>query len=211
MRVNRVKKEQDVIMLLTGHGKIDGNMDMRFQRRSRLKEEGFLKPLESEALFYTKKDKVSGGYRYVYDYEKMLVNFQHLGADKTVEKEELFPLDGAMTDAVNLPIFLEKFLPLHEGVMAKEFYFISAEPKIYKMNIQYRGMEPIDMGGKQVYAKKIELIADRGRFSDITYMLLSKAKMFVWFTPDKPYRWLQYEGLEKGPDSATIVIQHFPE
>ena len=36
-------------------------------------------------------------------------------------------------------------------------------------------------------------------------------KTYLWFVPRKPYRWLQYEGLEEGPDSAHIVVQLTPQ
>jgi len=212
LRVSRDQKNHDVIMLMTGQGTMEEYKDMRFQRRSHLLDEGMLKPLESEALFYDKKDKVIGGYRFVYDYDKEEVTYQSIGENKTVQKNESFPIQGAIADAINLPIFLEKFLPLHEGVMAKEFYFLSAEPKMYRLDIEYRGTEPIDLDGKQAYAKKIEIVERKGSLEDLTAKFFSKTpKTFVWFSLDRPYRWLQITGPEKGPASVPVLIKQLPD
>ena len=197
--------DEEIAQVVMGFGDDDIYQQARFLKKSLLKNDSYWMQQKTEVFYYYKKDKVGGGYLIEYDYEKHEVFFTRLGKDKKKQSQETYDIKGPICDAINLPVFLERFLAHHERLTYTYFYLLSTEPKLYKVNIYYRGVEQIDIDGEKIQAKKIQLIGDMGPLTELAAKFLPKT--YVWFTAEKPYRWLKYEGLERGRDSAHIVVQ----
>jgi len=195
----------ELTQLTMGRGRVAEYENVRFLQRSILKDENPFKPLFSEATYYDEKDNNVGGFLIKYDHDKHLATFIRYKEKRQERFRREFAIEGPICDGLNMPLFLERFLLQHENLAASHFYLISSEPKLYKVNIYYRPTEEVQIGGQAVLAKKIQLIADMGPITNFVANFLPKT--YLWFSARKPYRWLKYEGLEEGPDSAHIVVK----
>jgi hypothetical protein len=197
-------KPDGVTLIITGHGNYDTYTNIRFVNKSRMEQEGIYRPLESESTLYDRQEKKVGGVRISYEYKEERIRFTRLKEDGAVDFERTYFLKGPTCDAVNLPVCFERFYNFYQNQMASDFYLLSSEPKLYKVKIFNRGAERIELFGEEVAARKVQLMADLGPLTGLAAKFI--APTYFWFTLNSPYRWLKYEGLEKGPDSANIQI-----
>lgn len=203
IRTDALKNE--ISQVVMGRGQVEAYKDVRYLNTSTLREEESLfRPLHSEAVYYNKKDQAIGGYEVRYNYDDKVVTYTEFAQHKKERLKKAFKIQGPICDAQNLALFLGRFLILHENLVYDHFYLLSTEPRLYKIHLYYRGTEEIEMDGRMVAARKVQLIGDMGPITQLAAKFLPKT--FIWFTPKKPYQWLKYEGLESGPDSANIVI-----
>jgi len=203
-------KTKEVSQVVMGSGEERSFKNARYLKKSTLiEQDGLLRPVRSNAVYYNKKDQPIGGYEITYNYDDKIVTYVEYGEEKKETLRKAFEIQGPICDAQNLPLFLSRFLILHENLVYEHFYLLSVEPRLYKVQLYYRGKEDIEINGKKVPARKLQLIGDMGPVTELAAKFLPKT--FIWLTPKPPYQWLKYEGLENGPDSANVVVINDPQ
>ena len=172
-----------------------------------LEEDGLLKPVVSIFSLFDKRDKMMMMTQKVYDYETHKIRFQKFNSEGREVEKKTYPIEGPICDDINLMYFLEKFVD-HQGAKTEgyeQFTLLTNESKFYTVNVYDRGIENIDGPDGIMSAMKLQLIGDLGPFTDLAAKLAPPT--YVWMTPTKPHRWIQYEGLESGFGSKNIVIK----
>jgi hypothetical protein len=188
----------------TGKGKCDKYQDITWETTAQLKEEGgFLYLLNSSCIAKDPQGNIILRYEKQFDYDKRLITWRHLDAEGKIKKEARYPIKGKTTDDVTLGYFLRTYVANRNTPGYQTYYFLSNEPKLYKVNIKVMGNETLDLPVGTKKAIKLKLTGDMGIVDDILDKYVPHT--FVWYEDAPPYEWLQYEGLETSMQSANVV------
>lgn len=141
-------------------------------------------------------------YTQQYDHENKKLVYTEEGPDGALIKRSDFPLKGPVCDYITLVDFVRLHL-MNSKKPLKVFYLLSNEPKLYKINMKDRGALQAEMPYGKQDAVKMQLLISLGPLTPLIAKLIPPT--YILFTPQQPYHWLQYEGLEVGIGSPTIV------
>jgi hypothetical protein len=122
----------------------------------------------------------------------------------TTTKTAKFPIKGKTTDDVTLIYFLRAYVANRDDPDYKSYYLLTNEPKLYKCNIRVMGEEICQLPIGEKAAVKLKLTGDMGIIDDILDRFVPHT--YVWYEPDPPYTWLQYQGLETSVSSTNVII-----
>lgn len=187
-----------------GKGKCDKYQDITWETTARLEEkEGFLYLLHSSCTAKDSQQNIILRYEKEFDYEKKIIFWRKLDAQGRIKKEARFPIKGKTTDDVTLMYFLKKYVANRNTPGYKNYYFLSNEPRLYKVNIKVIGTETLDLPIGTKTAVKLKLTGDMGIIDDILDKYVPHT--YVWYEDIPPYEWLQYEGLETSMQSANVI------
>lgn len=187
-----------------GQGKCDKYQDITWETTAQLKEkDGFLYLLNSSCLAKDPQGKTILRYNKEFDYDKKIITWRQLDAAGNVKKEARFPIKGKTTDDVTLIYFLKRYAANRNSPGYQTYYFLSNEPKLYKVNIRVMGTETLDLPIGTKKAIKLKLTGDMGIIDDILDKYVPHT--YVWYEDAPPYQWLQYEGLETSMQSANVI------
>ncbi len=188
----------------TGKGKCDKYQDITWETTARLKEkEGFLYLLNSSCVAKDPRGNIILRYEKQFDYDNRLITWRQLDADGKIEKEARYPIKGKTTDDVTLVYFLRTYVANRNTPGYQTYYFLSNEPKLYKVNIRVLGNETLDLPIGTKKAIKLKLTGDMGIVDDILDKYVPHT--YVWYEDAPPHEWLQYEGLETSMQSANVI------
>lgn len=188
----------------TGQGKCDKYQDITWETKAQLKEkDGFLYLLNSSCVAKDPQGKIILRYEKKFDYDKRIITWRQLDADGKIKKEARYPIKGKTTDDVTLMYFLKTYAANRNTPGYQTYYFLSNEPKLYKVNIKVLGSETLDLPIGAKRAIKLKLTGDMGIVDDILDKYVPHT--YVWYEDAPPYEWLQYEGLETSMQSANVI------
>lgn len=188
----------------TGKGKCDKYRDITWETTARLKEKnGFLYVLNSSCTAKDPQAKIILRYEKRFDYAQKLIYWRQLDADGNITKEVRFPIKGKTADDTTLIYFLRAYVANRNDPDYRSYYFLSNEPKLYKVNIKVMGHETPDLSIGTGKAVKLKLTGDMGIIDDILDKYVPHT--YVWYEDAPPYAWLQYEGLETSMQSANVT------
>jgi len=117
--------------------------------------------------------------------------------------EEIFEIKGPVCDDITMFCFLKSYAANRDKEKFKNFYLLTNEPKLYKVDIKNRGTEDLKLPIGTVKAIKLQLMADLGPVTEIAAKIVPPT--YFWYKNQYPYDWLQYEGKESGLKSANVV------
>lgn len=188
----------------TGKGKCDKYQDITWETTAQLKEkDGFLYLLNSSCTAKDSQGKTILRYNKEFDYDKKIIYWRQLDAEGNIKKESRFPIKGKTTDDVTLMYFLKTYAANRNTPGYQTYYFLSNEPRLYKVNIKIIGTESIDLPVGTKTAVKLKLTGDMGIIDDILDKYVPHT--YVWYEDYPPYEWLKYEGLETSMQSANVI------
>lgn len=186
-----------------GRGKCDRYVNIIWETSARLKEKnGFLQLRDSSCVAKDPQGGIILRYEKICDYERKTITWRQLDAQGAVRKEARFPIKGPTTDDVTLMYFLKTYAANRHRPGFQSYYFLSNEPRLYKVNIKVMGTETLRLPIGERKAVKLKLTGDMGIVDDILDRYVPHT--YVWFEDVPPYEWLQYEGLETSMQSANV-------
>ena len=187
-----------------GQGKCDKYQDITWETTARLNEkDGFLYLLNSSCTAKDSQGNTILRYNKEFDYDKKIITWRQLDAAGNIKKEARFPIKGKTTDDVTLMYFLKTYVANRHAPGYQTYYFLSNEPRLYKVNIKVIGTETLDLPVGTKTAIKLKLTGDMGIIDDILDKYVPHT--YVWYEDTPPYEWLQYEGLETSMQSANVI------
>ena len=188
----------------SGRGKCDKYQNITWDTTAQLQEkEGFLYLLNSSCTAKDSQGTTIMRYDKEFDYDKKRITWRQRDAAGNIRKEARFPIKGRTTDDVTLMYFLKTYVANRAAPGYQTYYFLSNEPKLYKVNIKVIGTETINLPVGIKKAIKLKLTGDMGIIDDILDKYVPHT--YVWYEDVPPYDWLQYEGLETSMQSANVI------
>ncbi|UCC95859.1 MAG: hypothetical protein JSW40_03700, partial [Candidatus Omnitrophota bacterium] len=129
-----------------GKGKCDKYQNITWETTARLKEkDGFLYLLNSSCSAKDSQGKIILRYEKEFDYNKQIIYWRQLDAEGTIKKQARYPIKGKTTDDVTLMYFLKTYVANRNTPGYKTYYFLSNEPKLYKVNMKVIGYETLNL------------------------------------------------------------------
>ncbi|MBF0385468.1 MAG: hypothetical protein HQL27_06310 [Candidatus Omnitrophica bacterium] len=190
--------------LRLGRGNFDKYKDILWETTAKLKEkDGFLNILNSSCAAKEPQGKTIVRYNKEFDYDKKIITWRQLDTDGKIIKEARFPIKGKTADDVTLMYFLKAYVANRNKPGYQNYYLLSNEPKLYKVNIKVIGTETLNLPIGKKKAIKLKLTGDMGIIDDILDKYVPHT--YTWYEDAPPYEWLQYEGLETSMKSANII------
>ncbi len=187
-----------------GQGKCDKYQDIIWETTAQLNEkDGFLYLLNSSCTAKDAQGKTIVRYNKEFDYAKKIIYWRQLDSEGNIKKEARYPIKGKTTDDVTLMYFLKAYAANRNTPGYQTYYFLSNEPKLYKVNIKVIGTEMLDLPIGTKKAIKLKLTGDMGIVDDILDKYVPHT--YVWYEDAPSFEWLQYEGLETSMQSANVV------
>jgi len=113
-----------------------------------------------------------------------------------------FELKENLFDKQNIVIFLMNY-PFQEG-RDLDFYLLTHDPTMYKINAKFRGKEKIMAGDNEIECYKLEMLPDLGFLNFIRVFI---PKTYFWFEATPPHLFARYEGLESGIGTPYVVVE----
>lgn len=117
------------------------------------------------------------------------------------EREKIFKFKGGIINKLSLALYVRKFLK--NGERERATFFLSDEPRLYKVKLKVVGEEAFQINGREINAYKIILDPNLGIFN-LFKPLLPRA--YVWHATVPKFRWLKYRGPESSPLSVRVEI-----
>lgn len=208
---NDPKQDGQYVITQKGTGAIDEFSSASWTTRSWCRlSEGFLQTHTSETEIFDESGQPLKKYQKKYDYQDKIIiwSVEEFPSGKTTRKA--FPLKGQTCDNTTLIFFVHSFIPHEHHRNQQAFYLLTDEPKMYKVNLRFLKKEKIQLSRKIWEALKIKLTADLGILDDVLDQFVKPT--YIWYEAQHPYRWLQYQGFEKGAHSpyiiSTLVIEN---
>jgi len=206
--LNKVETYDGIVyfrLVHQGSGNYDNYKDITWVKSAKMLEEnGILKTTNTTMDIYDQKNRLLKKYQKSYNYQAKTIRFQITNEAGQVIRSEVFPIKGPTCDDVTLVHFLRTFVANRDQKKFKSFYLLTNEPRLYKVNIKNLGKEVLKLPIGDVDTIKLQLKADGGSLTAVASRLV--VPTYVWYAQDKPYEWLQYEGLEIGLKSAHIRV-----
>lgn len=128
----------------------------------------------------------------IYKYEDLVTHKKH---------EKIFKFKGEIINKLSLALYVRKFLK--NGERKKITFFLSDEPRLYKVNLKVIGEEAIQINGREIDTYKILLDPNLG-ILNLFKLFLPRA--YMWNAMGPKFTWLKYRGPENGPLSIKIEI-----
>ena len=192
-------------LLRNGSGDCDKYKKITWTNQAEMKEmDGFLYTQYSICGAKDKNGQPIITYKKVFDYEKKKIYWSALDSNGQVIKKATFPIKGKTTDDVTLIYFLKTYVANRNNDDYKVYYMLTNEPRLYKCKIRVMGEEMLELPLGNKKAIKLKLTGDMGIIDDILDKYVPHT--YVWYEPEPPYHWLQYEGLETSISSANVII-----
>jgi len=163
--------------------------------------EGFLKIIDSARTIKDNDGNIVIARKKEFDYIKNKIYYTATDGDGKIIKKKTFPIKGVVTDNIALIYFLNGFIENIES--GDEFYLITNEPRLYKVDIKLMEQEVLNLGNSEIETIRLRLVPDFGLFTGVTSALVPPT--FVWYELDKPHRWVKYQGLESGIGSTHVI------
>ena len=187
-----------------GKGDCDKYKDITWETTAQIKEkEGFLYVLNTSCLAKDSKGNIIVQFEKEFDYDKKIIEWRQLDSQGKIRKSARFPIKGKTTDDITLIYFLRTYIANRDSPGYQSYYFLSNEPKLYKVNIRNMGHETIELPSGNKDALKFKLTGDMGIIDDILDRFVPHT--YVWYKDTPPYEWLKYEGLETSMQSANVI------
>jgi hypothetical protein len=192
-------------LLRNGSGDCDKYKQITWSNKAQMEEiDGFLYTQHSTCSAKDKNGQSIITYKKVFDYEKKKIYWSSLDSKGKVIKKATFPIKGKTTDDVTLIYFLKTYVANRDNDDYKVYYMLTNEPRLYKCKIRIVGEEIFELPIGNKKAVKLKLTGDMGIIDDILDKYVPHT--YVWYEPEPPYNWLQYEGLETSISSANVII-----
>ena len=192
-------------LLRNGSGDCDKYKEITWTNTAEMEESGsFIRTLNSLCSAKDKNGETIITYKKVFDYQKNRIFWSAMDGNGKIIKKATFPIKGKTADDVTLIYFLRTFVANREHPDYKTYYLLTNEPRLYKCNIRVMGYETLHLPIGDKKAVKLKLTGDMGIIDDILDKYLPHT--YVWYEPNPPYNWLQYEGLETSISSANVII-----
>jgi len=189
---------------MKGKGSFDEFENCTWTVEGKMEErDGFLWPIYTLRTYYDADGKQIASFRKDFDYKKKRVYI--VSTDENgKERKKALPIKGKTIDNFTMIYFLKTYMAHRGDKKYKQYYYVSDEPKLYNMKLLDSGTEEFELpSGEKVQALKTNIYIDMGLLTGLTKMMIPPT--FVWYTPDSPYVWLQYEGLETSLGSPHII------
>ena len=102
-----------------------------------------------------------------------------------------------------MAFFLKAYVKHRDEPGYKNFYLLTNEPKLYKVNFKLVATETLDLPIGKKRALKIKTTGDMGIVDDILDKYVPHT--YFWYEDSPDLQWLQYQGLETSIDSAYVI------
>jgi hypothetical protein len=204
--LRQIKKDNKILYKLTrqGRGDYDTYKTVDWTMEAEMEEnEGFLYTLYSKLVIKNKEEKVMISYGKRYDYDAGQIYWSAFDANGQQIQQQTFPVKGRTADDVTMIHFLKPFVARRNEEAHRMFYLLTNEPKLYKTKIKVIGSEIVQSPFGETRAVKLKLTADVGILDDVLDKFVPPT--FIWYTEEKPYVWLKYQGFESGALSPYII------
>ncbi|MBU1125923.1 MAG: DUF3108 domain-containing protein [Candidatus Omnitrophica bacterium] len=165
---------------------------------------GIVHTLYTEYIAKRKNGKLLQTHTKKFDYDKKTITWEAYNSKGKLLKSIIFPLKGITTDDISLVHFLKSFITEQKKQKTENFYFITDEPRLYKLRIKVLPRETLrtPLGKKE--ALHLRLTIDAGFLDNLLGSLAPHID--VWFETKPPYDWLQYKGQETGMCSTPVIV-----
>jgi hypothetical protein len=94
-------------------------------------------------------------------------------------------------------------LPFQPGLRFPA-HFLTNEPKLYNVTLEFRGRETIRIAPGTVDCYKVELVPHLGALDAFRFLY---PKAYFWFAVESPHGLVRYQGLESGPGGPDVIIE----
>ena len=205
--LNQISKDKHphYELIRNGSGDCDKYEEITWTNKAEMKEvDGYLYTLYSTCSAKDKNGATIVTYKKVFDYDNNEILWSATDKDGKTIKTATFPIKGKTTDDVTLIYFLRTYAANRDDPNYKSYYLLTNEPKLYKCNIRMMGYETCKLPIGEKNAVKLKLTGDMGIVDDILDRFVPHT--YVWYEPDPPYNWLQYQGLETSISSTNVII-----
>ena len=203
--IKRLSEQPDHFRItVLGEGSYGSYQNVHWEKKAILKEDDYVKTLNSQMMIYDHAGQEVAVYRNAYDYVKNVATVVHTEKGKLV-REETFSFKGFVCDDVSLVHFLKSYVAHADEKELPDFYLLSNEPKMYRVKVKKVKEETLNLASGKTEAIKLQLMADLGPLTELAATIIPAT--YVWYETKPPYRWLQYEGLDAGRHSENIVAQ----
>ncbi len=118
------------------------------------------------------------------------------------KKIKEFEFKENLVDKQNIVIFLMNY-PFEEK-RNLDFYLLTHDPALYKLNLKFRGKEKIRIKDREIECYKLEMLPDLGFFNFFRVFI---PKTYFWFETSPPHYFVRYEGLESGIGTPYVVTE----
>ena len=192
------------ILQVKGEGRFDRFHDVVFEKTAVLEErDDGVWPVETEVVVRDRRRQVMAVFRKDFDQQTGQIRFSESDGEGLVVNQQDYQVDGPVCDDVTLVCFLKA--RLHKGdPPLRSFALVTNEPKLYRVNIRKRGEEVLEFPMGQRTASKYQLLGDLGPLTALAAKFVPPT--YVWYDSTYPHDWLQYQGMEVGPQSAYVRI-----
>jgi len=182
-----------------GHGRYSKfQNEVRWSLEAVWRADRAFKPLKFQKTFTDSKGKTLSTETKIFDEAKGTMRFERrLIGEKTETKTLKIPPDTITVEGIAGVL---QSLPF-EGGESVSLHMLSNEPKVYKINIEFRGKERVRTSAGVFECYKVELVPRLGLMSFAKIFL---GKTYFWFTVAPPHSFVRYEGYENGPGTPQI-------
>ncbi|MEA3492941.1 MAG: hypothetical protein U9R38_00985 [Candidatus Margulisiibacteriota bacterium] len=118
------------------------------------------------------------------------------------DKHEEFDINGNIADKQTFAIVMMAF-PF-KGKTMEKYSLLSYEPKLYQLEVRRRGIENINVNGREIECYKLEMVFNLG-FLNIFDLFLPK--FYLWYETAPPHYFVRYEGLENGLWTPYVLVE----
>lgn len=205
--IQRMQRDAGIFYQYTAHGK--GNYDkyenITWEIEAEMQEkENFLYPLYSKRTIKDKDGNTINQSEKRFDYGKRQICFTILDAQGKIIKKELLPIKGKTVDSATMASFLKTFVANRAKREYRTFYLISEKLELFRITLTVIGEEKLELGSGKVAALKLKLTPSLGLLTGVVGAVVPPT--YVWYAPNPPFNWLQYEGLETGLGTTHIIV-----
>ena len=202
--ISKENKNAPVYVLKrSGKGSCDKFVDMSWDTLAEITEkDDRLCVLNSKCSAHDKDGTMLLGYEKIFDYAKGKIYWTQFDKNGKTAKKVTFPIKGITTDDVTMAFFLKSYVKHINEPGYNNFYLLTNEPKLYKVNFKLMGIETLDLPIGKKRALKIKTTADMGIVDDILDKYVPHT--YFWYEDSPSLQWLQYQGLETSMNSAYI-------
>lgn len=200
-----LKQDQKTIYHVTqvNHGDYDKyqNVSWIIESFSERMPDESLRPLRTLCTVMGQDGKTVSHQENHFDYEDNIIRV--ILKDSVATKNYTYPIKGKTADYATLKKFLQSYIGHLDEPNYKNFYLLTSEPKLYKVNIKLVAKETLKSPFGELPALKLRLIADMSILDDVFDRYVPAT--YIWYEEQPPHRWLKYQGMETGYRSAVIT------